>query len=195
MGTRPVAARAADAEAVVGTAARPARLALLLVAAMLFTTACAARPRTTFPPLGSSPAPVGEATSATKGQIVAALAAVGLQAVDANRAHRPPEGPLLAAAPRSILQATLPDDPAHGFIVIYALPSSTAAQAAAADHAAYIASGIGRVNFAFDSRFVLRVAGSTVVFFHWSPGAALDDRTRLIEDALGTVGTEVQILS
>ncbi|HUG30155.1 MAG TPA: hypothetical protein VMQ65_06570 [Candidatus Limnocylindria bacterium] len=186
MGTRPVAAWAA---------AGPARLALLLVAAIVVTTACAAGSRTTFPPLGSTPAPVGEATAATRGQIVAALAAVGLQAIDANRAHRPPEGPLLAAAPRSVLQATLPDDPGHGFIVIYALPSDAAAAAAAADHAAYVASGIGRVNFAFDSRFVLRVAGSTVLFFHWSPGAALDDRTRLIEDALGTVGTEVQIPS
>ena len=188
MGTRLVAARPL-------AAARPAGLALLLVGALLVTTACSGRPRTTFPPLGSSPAPVGDATAATRGQVIAALAAAGLQAAETNRAHRPPEGPLLAAAPRSVLQATLPDDPSHGFIVIYALPSGAAAQTAAADHAAYIASGIGRVNFAFDSRFVLRVVGSTVVFFHWSPGAALDDRTRLIEDALRTVGDEVQIPS
>lgn len=173
----------------------PTGLGVLLVAAMLVAAACAAGTRTTFPPLGSSPAPVGEATAETKGQITAALAAVGLQARDANRAHRPPEGPLLAAAPRSVLQATLPDDPGHGFIVIYALPSGAAAEAAALDHAAYVASGIGRVNFPFDSRFVLRVAGSTVVFFSWSPGAALDDRTGLIEDALGTVGTAVQVPS
>lgn len=193
MGTLPSAVRAV--RAVAPTAAGPTRIALLLVATLLITTACSARPRATFPPLGSSPAPVGQATAATRGQVIAALAAAGLQAIDAIRAHRPPEGPLLAAAPRSVLQATLPDDPAHGFIVIYALSSSTAAQTAAADHAAYIASGIGRVNFAFDTRFVLRVAGSTVVFFHWSPGAALDERTRSIEDALRTVGTEVQIPS
>jgi hypothetical protein len=174
--------------------ARAVRLGLLL-AAILATAACAAASRTTFPPAGSSPAPVGDATAATRGQVIAALAAVGLQAVDANRAHRPPEGPLLAAAPRSILQAALPDDPSHGFVVIYALSSDAAAATAAADHAAYIASGIGRVQFPADSRFVLRVAGSTVVFFSWSPGVALDERTRLIEDALGTVGTGVQIPS
>ena len=186
MGTRSVITR--------GTAGR-ARLALLLVAATLVTTACAAGTRTTFPPLGSSPAPVGQATAATRGQVIAALGAAGLQAIDANRAHRPPEGPLLAAAPRSVLQVTLPDDPGHGFIVIYALPSAAAAEAAAADHAAYIASGIGRVNFPFDSRFVLRVVGSNVIFFSWSPGAALDERTQLIEDALETVGTGVQVPS
>ena len=186
MGTRPIA---------VMSVARPARLALLMVLAMLVATACAGRPRNTFPPLGSSPAPVGEATAATRARIITALAAVGLQTIDANRAHRPSEGPLLAAAPRSVLQATLPDDPGHGFIVIYALPSAALAEVAANDHAAYISSGIGRVNFPLDSRFVLRVAGSTVVFFSWSPGAALDDRTRLIEDALLAVGTEVQIPS
>jgi hypothetical protein len=188
MGTPRVVATSA-----VRAAAVPARLALLLVIALLVTSACSAKPRTTFPPLGSSPAPVGDATAATRAQVIAALAAVGLQAIETNRDYRPPEGPLLAAAPRSVLQATLPDDPGHGFIVIYALSSGAAAEAAAADHAAYIASGIGRVNFAFDSRFVLRVAGSTVVFFHWSPGAALDDRTPQIEDALATVGTEVPI--
>lgn len=172
-----------------------ARVGRLLIAVMLAGAACAPGTRTTFPPLGSSPRPVGDATAATRTQIIRALAGVGLQAIDANRAYRPPEGPLLAAAPRSVVQATLPDDPGHGFIVIYALPSDAAATTAAADHAAYIASGIGRVNFPFDSRFVLRVAGSTVIFFSWSPGAARDDRTRSIEDALRTVGTEVQVPS
>lgn len=167
----------------------------LLVAAMLAGAACTGASRTTFPPLGSSPQPAGGATVATKGKVIGALAAVGLQAIDATRAYRPPEGPLLAAAPRSVVQATLPDDPSHGFVVIYALASDVAAGTAAADHAAYVASGIGRVQFPADSRFVLRVAGSTVVFFTWSPGAALDDRTRLIEDALRTVGTEVQVPS
>lgn len=180
------------------TAARPlARLGSWVgaLALLVATAGCAPSSRTTFPPLGSSPAPVGDATARTRAEVIGALAAVGLQAVDANRAHRPPEGPLLTAAPRSVLQAILPDDPSHGFVVIYALSSDAAAEAAAADHAAYIASGIGRVNFAFDSHFVLRVLGSTVIFFQWSPGAALDARTRQIEDALRTVGTEVQIPS
>ncbi|MCI0584852.1 MAG: hypothetical protein L0227_18510, partial [Chloroflexi bacterium] len=105
-----------------------------------FAAACAPSSRTTFPPVGSTPGPAGDATAAARAEIIGALAAVGLQAVDAVRPYRPAEGALLAAAPRTVLQATLPDDPGHGFIVLYALPSPTAAQAAATDHAAYIAS-------------------------------------------------------
>ena len=169
-------------------------LVALLAAAMLAASGCAGTTRATFPPLGSTPAPVGGATETTLQQVTGALAALGLQAVEANRLYRPPEGPLLAAAPRSVLQATLPDDPAHGFIVIYALASDAAAQGAAEDQAAYIASGPGRVQFTTDAHFVLRVVRSTVVFFWWSPGAALDARTKDIEAALSTVGTEVQAL-
>lgn len=170
-------------------------LGALLVLAILVSAGCAAGTRTTFPPLGSTPGAVGDATAATERQVVDALAAAGLQAVEANRTYRPPEGPLLAAASRSVIQATLPDDPGRGFIVIYALSSAAAAAAAARDHAAYISSPIGRINFPTDSRFVVRVVGSTVIFFHWSPGAATDGRTQLIQDALETVGVEVQVPS
>lgn len=166
---------------------------VLLAAVLLAAAGCAGVSRTTFPPLGSSPAPVGDATSATIRAVTGALAAVGLQAAEANRRYRPPEGPLLAAASRSVVQATLPDDPAHGFIVVYAFDSAEAAQAAAADQAAYAASGIGRVQFAPDAHFVLRVVGSTVVFFWWSPGAALDARAANIETALATLGTGVEV--
>jgi hypothetical protein len=170
------------------------RLLATLAAVAVATAACAAATRTTFPPPGSSPAPVGTAAGSTTREVIGALAAIGLPAIETSRAYRPPEGPLLAAAPRSIVQATLPNDPGHGFIVVYALGSDAAAQAAAEDHAAYVASGIGRVHFAPDARFVLRVVGSTVVFFWWSPGAALDERTRDIEAALLTLGVEVPIL-
>lgn len=167
-------------------------LALLAVAA-LAATACTGTTRATFPPLGSTPRPVGDATAETATLVIQALSAVGLQGVDANRQYRPPEGAVLAAAPRSVVQATLPDDPAHGFIVIYALASDAAAQTAAENQAAYIASGPGRVQFTTDAHFVLRVVGSTVVFFWWSPGAALDSRTGDIETALLTVGTAVEV--
>jgi hypothetical protein len=167
--------------------------AVLSLAAMLAACAGPAAPRTTFPPFGSTPAPAGDATAATRQQVIDALAAAGLQAVEAVRPYRPPEGPLLAGAPRTVLQATLPDDPAHGYIVVYALPSAAEAQAAAADHAAYVASSPGRINFPSDARFVLRVVGSNVVFFHWSPASASDPRTQAIEDALATIGTGVPV--
>jgi len=93
----------------------------------------------------------------------------------------------------SVVQATLPDDPAHGFVVIYAFDSALAARGAAEDQAAYIESGIGRVQFAPDAHFVLRVLGSAVVFYWWSPGAALDARAQSVEDALLTVGEAVEV--
>jgi hypothetical protein len=166
---------------------------MLATAVAIAASGCAGVTRTTFPPLGSTPAPVGQQTAATITAVTGALAAAGLPSVAANRQYRPPEGPLLAAAPRSVVQATLPDDLAHGFIVIYAFESPLAARAAAADQAAYVASGIGRVQFAPDARFVLRVLGSTVIFYWWSPGAALDARAQSVEDALATVGELVEV--
>jgi hypothetical protein len=166
-----------------------------LCALLLFALAVAgcAGTRATYPPLGSTPAPAGDATATTSQAVIGALGAAGLQASVAARPYRPPEGALLAAAPRTVLQAALPDDPGHGFIVIYALPSGPEALAAADDQAAYIASGVGRVNFSPDAHFVLRVVGSTVVFSWWSPGAALDPRAQSIEDALATVGDAVPV--
>ena len=164
-------------------------LAMTVAAA---TAACGApTTRTTFPPIGSTPRPAGEATAQTQQAIVAGLAAAGLQAGDAVRTYRPPEGPLLAAAPRSVLQVALPNDPTHGYIVIYALPSPSDALAAAKDHATYLSSGPGSIQFPPSTDFVLRVVGSNVVFFHWSPDNAPDARTSEIAGVLRTIGTEV----
>jgi len=164
-----------------------------LAVACLVAVACTAPTiRTTFPPIGSTPAPAGDATAATRQQVVAALAAVGLQAVAAIRPYRPFEGPLLAAAPRTVLQA-LPDDSAHGNVVIYALGSDAAAKAAASDHASYIATGPGKVLFPPGSQFVLRVVGPNVIFFTWSPDASPDPRLRSTQEALNQLGTGVAI--
>ena len=172
--------------------AAPVALALSCFVAMACTTPVSSR--TTFPPFGSTPAPAGDATAATRQQVIDALAPLGLQAVDATRPYRPFEGPLLAAAPRTVLQA-LPDDAVHGNVVIYALGSEAAAQAAAADHAAYIALNTSKVNFPPGSRFVLQRVGSTVVFFTWSPGASPDPRLQSIGEALGRLGIPVAIPS
>jgi len=149
--------------------------------------------RSTFPPLGVTPPPAGDATAAARAEVIGALGELGLQATDAVRAYRPPEGPLLAAAPRTVLQATLPDDPAHGYIVIYAFGSPTDASAAARDHAAYVSTGPGRIQYPPATRFVLRIVGSTVVFFDWSPDVSTDERTRNIEDALLRIGSGVPV--
>jgi hypothetical protein len=175
-------------------AARTAALLASSLAIVLLAAACTGpSARTTFPPLGVTPPPAGEATAAARAEVIRALGELGLQAVETPRQYRPPEGPLLAAAPRTVLQATLPDDPAHGFIVIYAFSSPTAAGAAARDHAAYVSSNTTKSLYPFGTRFVLRVVGSTVVFFHWSPEVSTDDRTRSIEEALLRIGSGVPV--
>lgn len=166
------------------------RVLCLAIVLALAAGACASGPRTTFPPLGATPGAAGDLTDATEAHVIAALGAVGLPAAEATLPYRPPEGPLLAGAPRTVIQATLPEDPTGGFVVIYALQSPQAAEAAADDHVAYVSSNQGGI-FPRGSRFVVRLVGSTVVFFWWIPESAIDARTALIEEALLGVGSEV----
>ena len=148
------------------------------------------------PPSGAnlpSPGPGGDPASATKALIIGALGGVGLQAVDAPKPYRPPEAPSLIGAPRSLVQVQLPDDPDHGFIVVYSLGSAVAAEKAGFDQAAYVASGTGGIQFPPGSHFVIRLVDTTVIFFTWSPGGSPDQRTHLIEDALNTIGIAVPV--
>ena len=104
-----------------------------------------------------------------------------------------PRRPRFATAGRAILRAILPEDPDHGLIVIYEFASPAAAAAAAEEQAAYVASGVGRVQFPPDSRFIIRVVGATAVFFAWSPANSPDPRTESIPAALESLGTGVPI--
>lgn len=165
------------------------RRALLLATLIASFVGCANEPTTTYLPPGG---PAGARTDPTEALVVAALAGVGLPAAEATLPYRPPEGALLANAPRTVIQVTLPDDPNHGFVVIYALPSTQAADAAAEEQASFITSNRGG-NFPKTARFSLRVVGSTVVFFMWVPDTAIDPRTRQIEEALLGVGSEVPV--
>jgi hypothetical protein len=167
----------------------------VLVGFALALSACAPgnSSTVTFPPAESTPAPAGDATSAARSMVLQALGTVGLQAQDAIHPYRPPEAARFSAAPRTVLQVTLPDDPDHGFVVLYAFSSPTEAEAAANEQAAYIASGPGRVQFGPGTRFALRLVGATVIFFTWSPDNSPDPRTASIDQALSTVGTAVVI--
>jgi hypothetical protein len=170
-------------------------LAVVLVFAAVATSGCAGPTRATFPPLGSTPAPVGDAAAATTRQVIGALAAAGLQAAESNRPFRPPEGPLLAATPRTVLEVPLPDDPDPGWIIVYAAGSEDQAGRAAKDQAGYIASGPGRAMFVNGTRFVLQIVGSTVVWFSWSPESSPDKRTATIAQTLAAIGTGIDIPS
>jgi len=165
----------------------------LALFAVLVLSGCATRPRgPTYPPEGVTPPPAGPSTDAAKAAVVAAVANAGLQAVEAQQAFRPPEGAWFASAPRTLVQVSVPNEATPRFIVIYAFGSAADAATAAADEAAYVSHGAGRVMFPNDSHFTIRVLGSTAIFFTWSPGSA-DGRTQSIEDALDTVGTGVAI--
>ena len=167
-----------------------------VLAAVVFAAALAAcvTTRSSFPPQGSSPKPAGDSTAATVAQVIGALRTQGIPSVESTRPYRPAEGALLAAAPRSLVQATLPEDPDHGFIVVYAFDSPAAAQAAAEDGAGYLAAGIGgAIQNPPGTEYVLRVVGSNVVFFSWLPGNSPDPRTATIPTALATLGTAVQV--
>jgi hypothetical protein len=174
-----------------GRAATIAIFVAVLLAAC--AASCAPAPTTTFPPLGSTPGPAGGDADATVHQVIAALGAAGISAAPADRPFRPPEGPLLAAAPRSLVQVKLPNDPDPMWIVVYSLRSPNDAAVAARDHAAWIATNIGRVNFAPGTRFVIQVVGSTVVFFSWLPQDSPDPATLTIAQTLASLGTEVTV--
>jgi hypothetical protein len=161
-------------------------LLVMLIAAL---AGCATEPRTTYGPPGG---PAGALTDATESVVIAALGSVGLSAMEAPLPYRPSEGALLANAPRTVLQVTLPDDPNGAFIVIYAMQSPQAAEVAASEQAELITSNRGGA-FPRESRFSLRVVGNAVVLFTWIPEAAVDPRTARIEEALLSVGSEVPI--
>ena len=163
--------------------------AVVIVALVAAVAACANEPRTTFLVPGG---PAGSLTDATEARVIAALGGVGLPANESVTPYVPPEAALFANAPRTVIKATLPDDPNGGFLVIYAFTSTQGADAAATEQAGYIAGHRGGI-FPLGTRPVLRLVGSNVVFFWWLPDSAPDARTPLIEEALLSVGTEVPV--
>ncbi len=132
--------------------------------------------------------------AATAAAIDGVLSAVGLSTTPPQAPFRPGESPRLAAAPRQVVQAVLPNDQVHGMIVIYDFPDAGAALAAGNEMAAYLRSGPGRVQFVPDSIHTLRQVGSTLVFYTWSPANSPDPRTADIATALETLGAEIPIV-
>jgi len=166
---------------------------LALVVAAMLVGGC--RPAATRAPQPDpTPRPtISPAVEATQVQLAGALQARGIVLEATQLVARPGEPPALAAVPRTAFRAILPDDPAGGLIAVYELPDLVAAATAAADLAAHVTSGPGRVQYPPDVRHVIRQVGSTVVFFAWSPASSPDARTAEVAAAVATVGTEVPI--
>jgi hypothetical protein len=129
----------------------------------------------------------------TRRLVVDALGRAGLTLQDATQPFRPPEAPSMVGAARGIFQVVLPDDPVHGYIVIYGFRDAATAATAAHDQATYIGSGPGGIQLPPDAQSVLRQVDTTVVAYSWSPANSTDARAGAIATALATVGLEVPI--
>lgn len=145
------------------------------------------------PTAPATPPTSGEAARQTARQAISALGARSIQVIEPQAPYRPAESPTLFSTPRLVLQAVLPDDPDGGEFVIYEFATAAAAREAGREYADYIASGVGRVQFAIGARFVLRQLGPTLVFFAWSPANDEDPRTEEVATALATVGEAIPI--
>ena len=166
---------------------------LFLVLAAVTAAACGiAAPRASQPAVPrdtASPAPtVTTAVAQTRLQVAGALATAGFQLVVPQVPFRPPESPLLAAAPRAVFQVVLPNDPQHGYIVIYEFPDAIVATAAAREMAAYLGTGPGRIQFALDASHVIRQLGTTLIVYSWSPANSPGPDAATIAQALTSVG-------
>jgi hypothetical protein len=175
--------------------ALPALLAGSLLAGSLLASCGIAASTVPIPTSAPSSAPVlSAAVTVAAGQVQNALRSVGLTSAIPPLPYRPGESPTLAAAPRMVLQATLPDDETHGYIVLYDFATPGMALAAGREMAAYLASGPGRVQFPTDAVPVLRQVGPTLVFYSWSPSASPDGRAGDVATALGTLGQGIPVV-
>ncbi len=169
----------------------PARVAAAVLLLVTAVAGCGFAAQVVATPTPSAPAApsLDAVLAAARSEVAAAIAPAGFPLHDATVAYRPGESPSIAAAPRAVVQAGINAAPDRGFIVLYELASPGAAEAAAKEDAAYIGSGIGRVQFPNDAKFVIRQLGQVVVFYTWSPGsspAPTDEQA--LATALGSLG-------
>jgi hypothetical protein len=136
---------------------------------------------------------VSPAVTPTRAAIDTALAEQGVVLGDTRRAFRPIEAPDLTDVPRTVVQALLPADPEHGFIVIYELLDPDRAMTMARAQADYLASGPGRIQAPSGTVHVIRVLGPTVVTYSWHPDASIDPAEPSIQAALESIGIGVPI--
>lgn len=182
--------RAPRRVAVKGAGARVAGLVALVVAGLVAGCGVAAEQQPpTFPAASVAPGPtVSGAVAGTRAAIAAALAPTGLQLEDAAAAYRTAEPRGLAAAPRKVFQATLPDDPDGGFIVVYEFPDASMAVDAGNELAGYLGTGAGRIQFPTDARHTIRQLGTTLIFYTWAPSTSPDPNSPTVATALATLG-------
>jgi len=168
----------------------------LMLAALVAGCTASGAPTLVAPVTSVRPAMTVTPTVAlTRAELVRVLGERNLVLSDSQAPIRPAETPLLGAAPRAVYQVLLPKDPTRGFIVVYEFTDPSRAAAAAAEQVAFLATGPGRVQTPQGTVTIIRQVGSTVVYYEWLPGAALDPSAVGIEAALETLGVAVDIPS
>ncbi len=138
--------------------------------------------------VNTSPAPAGSAAAFTRDRVALALGDAGFAVQDPTTDFRTGETPTLLGTPRRLLQAVVPSDPTHGYIVIYEFPDANAADAAGREFSAYLHSGTGAIGYPQDEQFVLRRMGSTLIFFPWSPSISPDPAIARLASVLEGLG-------
>lgn len=173
-----------------------ATAAFVVAGVLVACTPGGGRTLATFPAGTIGPArTVGPSVAQTRIELVRVLGERNLVLRDTEAPFRPPEDVTFTTTPRAVYQVILPNAPSEGFIVVYEFPDATAAAEAAADQAAYLASGPARVQVPFGARHVMRLVGSTVVLYSWVPDGVSDERQPDIQPTLETLGTGVPIPS
>ena len=175
-----------------GTRSLAAALAVVLVAVALAGCGAAVSPA---PEPAVTPRPtVSPAVEATRLRLDAALRMAGFGLVESRAAARPPEPAAFGPIGRFTFGVPLAAEAAPVLVAVYEFADPAAARAGAETMAAFVASGPGSVTHPPDSRFVIGVLGSTVVFHAWSPANAADPAAAdKIAAALATVGTQVVV--
>ena len=146
-------------------------------------------PRSIAQPSSIAPtATVSAAVGETRQAISAALSREQIQLQDATQPFRNAESPRLAAAPRAVYQALLPDDPDGGFIVVYEFPDNASAVDAGNEFAGYLGTGAGRIQFPIDAQHTIRQLGTTLLVYTWAPSTSPDPGSPKVAEALKTLG-------
>jgi hypothetical protein len=172
----------------------PAAVGTVVIVLALAAAGCdGPAPATPGPSTAVSPQ-TSLAAESTRAEITSALAVRSIGVEAARAPFRPPESPLLQAAPRLVLEAFLPDDPLAGQIVVYEFQTAADAASAGREMAQYVASGPGRVNFTPDAEFVLRQVGPTLVFYSYAPGSLTDPAAATaVAEGLATIGLGIDV--
>jgi hypothetical protein len=87
-----------------------------------------------------------------------------------------------------VFQVVLPNDPTHGYIVVYEFRDAATATIAGNEMAKYLGSGEGRIQFTPQTMFVLRQLGTTLVFYNWAAVNSPGPDAATIGTALTSIG-------